>query len=63
MSLDDALAAWAATVQLPDAIAVDIYERIVAAPEPGLDVRWWRQYTLDFTTRMVASTQPLRWAA
>ena len=32
MSLDDDLAAWAATVRLPDAAAATIFERIVAAP-------------------------------
>jgi hypothetical protein len=32
MSLDDDLAAWAATVRLPDADAAEIFRRIVAAP-------------------------------
>ena len=32
MSLDDDLAAWAATVRLPDADAAAIFQRIVAAP-------------------------------
>ena len=31
MSLDDDLAAWAATVRLPDADAAAIFQRIVAA--------------------------------
>jgi hypothetical protein len=37
MSLDDDLAAWAATVRLPDADAAAIFQRIVAAPA-GLSV-------------------------
>jgi hypothetical protein len=32
MSLDEDLAAWAAAVRLPDADAVAIFRRIVAAP-------------------------------
>lgn len=31
-SLDDALAAWAATVRLPAAAAEDIYQQIIATP-------------------------------
>lgn len=34
MTLDDALAAWAATVRLSDADAAEIYRRIVATPVP-----------------------------
>ena len=68
MSLDDALAAWAASVRLPATTAADIYQRIVTpAParttSPGLDPAWWRRFTADFTTRMVATTQPVPWAA
>jgi hypothetical protein len=69
MSLDDALAAWAATVRLPATTAADIYQRIVTTPaparatSPGLDPAWWRRFTADFTTRMVATTQPVLWAA
>jgi hypothetical protein len=37
MSLDDDLAAWAATVRLPDGDAAAIFRRIVAAPT-GLSV-------------------------
>jgi hypothetical protein len=69
MSLDDALAAWAATVRLPAATAADIYQRIVMTPapgrtiSPGLDPAWWRRFTADFTARMITSTQPTPWAA
>jgi hypothetical protein len=69
MSLDDALAAWAATVRLPDSAAADMYQRIIHTPTinpagpPGLDPGWWRRFTAEYTTRMVASTQPTRWAA
>ena len=70
MNLDDDLAAWAATVRLPAADADAIFERIVASP-PGpvvtaaspLDPTWWRGFTAGFTTRMVASTAPVRLAA
>jgi len=69
MSLDDALADWAATVRLPATTAADIYQRIVTTPAPagatsrGLDPAWWRRFTADFTTRMIATTQPVPWAA
>jgi hypothetical protein len=69
MSLDDALAAWAAAVRLPAATADDIYQRIVMTPalartvSPGLDPAWWRHFTAGFTARMIASTQPVPWAA
>ena len=70
MSLDDDLAAWAATVRLPDAEAAAIFQRIVATPAPAratgpprLDPSWWRHFTADFTARMVASTRPVRHAA
>jgi hypothetical protein len=35
MSLDDDIAAWAATVRLPDAEAAVIVERIVRTPGPA----------------------------
>ena len=69
MSLDDDIAAWAATVRLPDAEAAAIFQRIVgthapASPTmPRLDPSWWRYFTADFTARMVASTRPVRSAA
>ena len=79
MSLDDALAAWAATVRLPDATAAGIYQRIVAAPVVavpvvaapapagetfgGLGRTWWRDFSADFTTRMISSTRAVPWAA
>jgi hypothetical protein len=68
MNLDDALAAWTATVRLPDATAADIYQRIVmtAAPvhdSPGLDPTWWRQFAAEFAAGMIASTRPTAWAA
>jgi hypothetical protein len=69
MSLDGALAAWAAAVRLPAATADDIYQRIVSTPgparpdSPGLDPAWWRHFTAGYTARMVASTQPMPWAA
>lgn len=62
MSLDDDIAAWAATVGLPDTEAAAIFERIVGTPAPGpprLDPAWWRHFTADFTARMVASTRPV----
>ena len=69
MSLDDDLAAWAATVRLDDAEADDIFQRIVQIPvhvqaePPRLDPSWWRGYTADFAARMVTSTRPARRAA
>jgi hypothetical protein len=69
MSLDDDIAAWAATVRLPDAEAAAIFQRIIGTPEPALpvtprlDPSWWRHFTADFTARMVASTRPVRQAA
>lgn len=69
MSLDDDIAAWAATIRLPDAEAAAIFQRIAATPVPAplvrssLDPSWWRNFTADFTARMVASTRPVRQAA
>jgi hypothetical protein len=68
MSLDDDIAAWAATVRLPDAEAAAIFQRIVRTPTPAaaagsLDPSWWRHFTADFTARMIASTRPARIAA
>jgi len=69
MSLDDTLAAWAATVRLPATTAADIYQRIVTTPAPArtispeLDPAWWRRFNADFTARMITSTQPTPWAA
>jgi hypothetical protein len=68
-SLDDDLAAWAATVRLPDADADAIFRRITATPTPSrritrqVDSVWWRHFTADLTARMVTSTRPLRPAA
>jgi hypothetical protein len=68
-SLDDHIAAWAATVRLPDAEAAAIFQRITGTPAPAfpvtprLDPSWWRHFTADFATRMVASTRPVRQAA
>jgi len=76
MSLDDDLAAWAASVRLPEADAASIFQRIVAAPvgqaaappvtttaAPRLSASWWRGYNAGFAARMVASTAPVRLAA
>jgi hypothetical protein len=69
MSLDDDLAAWAATVRLADTEAAAIFRRIVQTPAPvpadapRLDPSWWRDFTADFATRMVTVTRPARWAA
>jgi len=69
MSLDDALAAWAATAGLPDAAADGIYQRIVMTPAPGgeqfggLGRTWWRDFSADFAARMITSTRPVAWAA
>jgi hypothetical protein len=69
MNLDDDIAAWAATVRLPDAEAAAIFQRIVGTPAPAsplpsrLDPSWWRHITADFTARMVTSTRPVRQAA
>jgi hypothetical protein len=65
MSLDDDIAAWAATVRLPGAEADAILRRIIAAPPaaamgaPRLDPSWWQRYTAQFAARMVASTRPV----
>jgi hypothetical protein len=71
MNLDDDLATWSATMRLPAADADAIFARIVASPPgpavltaaPALDPGWWRGFTAGFTTRMVASTAPVRLAA
>jgi hypothetical protein len=67
MSIDDALAAWAATIHLPAETAADIYQRIVATPanprSPGLNPAWWRHFAADFADRMITSTQLTPWAA
>ncbi len=74
MSLDDHIAAWAATVRLPDADADAIFARILATAVAGTTVRsaavppslapsWWRTYNAGFAARMVASTVPARRAA
>jgi hypothetical protein len=65
VNLDDALAHWAATVQLSEAEAADVYRRIVPPPAPraGLNPRWWREFTAEITASVVASTRPVRWAA
>lgn len=74
MSLDDHIAAWAATVRLTDADADAILRRIVATPvrsgtvqapraTPALAPSWWRKYNAGFAARMVASTSPVRRAA
>jgi hypothetical protein len=63
MSLDDDLAAWAATVRLRDSEAAAIFEQIVPVSVPRLDPSWWRDYTAAFTARMIASTRPARRAA
>jgi hypothetical protein len=68
MSLDDHLAAWAASIRVSDATATEIYQQIVqpaptAYGSPGLDPKWWRRFTADFTAAMIASTRPATWAA
>jgi hypothetical protein len=72
MSLDDEIAAWAATVRLTDTEADAIFARIVATPlrsaegarvTPRLPASWWREYNAGFAARMVASTRPARRAA
>jgi hypothetical protein len=69
MSLDDDLAAWAATVRLPDTDADAIFRRITgtSAPvhlvTPRVDPSWWRHFTAGYTARMVSSTRPVRLAA
>ncbi len=68
-SLDDDLAAWAATVRLPESDAAAIYQRITATPPPSrrltppADPSWWRHFTADFTAQMITSTRPARLAA
>jgi hypothetical protein len=65
-SLDDDLAAWAATVRLPDTDADAIFRQITRTPVPArrvtspADPSWWRHFTADFTARMVSSTRSLR---
>jgi hypothetical protein len=69
MSLDDDIAAWAATVRLTDADADAIFQRIVRTPvrapgvTPTLAPSWWRNYNAGFAARMVASTSLARRAA
>jgi hypothetical protein len=67
-SLDDDLAAWAATVRLPDSDADAIFRRITSTPPPTrrltpqADPSWWRHFTADLTARMVSTTHPTRQA-
>jgi hypothetical protein len=69
MSLDDHIAAWAATVRLAGTDADAIFARIVATPvrsagaTPPLAASWWRDYNAGFAARMVASTRQARRAA
>ena len=69
MSLDDHIAAWAATVRLADSDADAIFARIVATPvrsaevTPRLAASWWGDYNAGFAARMVASTRQARRAA
>jgi hypothetical protein len=74
MSLDDDLAAWAASVRLPETEAAAIFERIVRTPVAAssssppvaparLDPSWWRHFSAGFAARMVASNRPVRVAA
>ncbi|HEY0938319.1 MAG TPA: hypothetical protein VGD91_31805 [Trebonia sp.] len=71
MSLDDDIAAWAATVRLSDREAAVMLQRITAPPTPAaapaaaprLDPSWWRGFNASFAARMVASTRPARLAA
>ena len=79
MSLNDDLAAWAATVRLPDVGAAAIFRQIIASPAelapasgpaappaaaaPKLKPSWWRGYNAGFAARMVTSTAPVRLAA
>jgi hypothetical protein len=76
VNLDDDLAAWAATVRLPDVDAGAIFRRIITSPAgpavapaagpvatPRLKPSWWRGYNARFAARMVASTAPVRLAA
>jgi hypothetical protein len=62
MSLDDDLAAWAATVRLPDAEAAAISQRIARTPTSAAAITP-QQFTAGFTARMIASTRPARLAA
>jgi hypothetical protein len=56
MSLDDTLAAWAASVRLPDTEAAAIRRAITG--DGGLpDARWWRGFSADFAGDMVRSTR------
>jgi hypothetical protein len=64
MNVDDALARWADTVRLSAAAADDIYLRIVAdEPDTRRESKFWRQFSADFATTMVASTRTVAWAA
>lgn len=64
MSIDDAIAGWADAVRLPEPAAADVYRRIVATPRAApLAATWWRDYTVEFTGRLVRSTRPVRLAA
>jgi hypothetical protein len=63
MSLDDTLAAWAATICLTASTAASICQQIVTTPagraiSEGLDPAWWRGFTAGYTARMIASTRP-----
>jgi hypothetical protein len=68
-SIDVDIAAWAATVRLPDADADEIFQRIVSTPvrpataSPALAPAWWRSFNAGYAARMVASTMPARRAA
>ena len=64
MNVDDALAAWVDSVRLTDDAADDIYLRIVTdEPAARREPRFWREFTADFASMMVASTRATAWAA
>ena len=77
MNLDDDLAVWAATARLPSptpprssggsspapARAATRRPPPPRRPAPQPSPSWWRGFNAGFTTRMVASTAPVRLAA
>jgi hypothetical protein len=64
MNVDDALALWADAVRLSPAAADDIYFRVVTdEPDTRRESRFWRKFSADFATTMVASTRTAAWAA
>lgn len=69
MNVDDALAAWADSMRLPDQVAHDVRYRIMTddimthdivthdEPEDWAEPRFWRRFNADLAATMKRSTR------